>query len=98
RRDALELFAKWEHDTVWAPFLRPTVNINHFMSEGASPEARRTIIPRAAQARLDIRLTPDTPPAEVEAIVRAVVDDHQTRTPGVTFTAKIAGQPASSTS
>ena len=98
RQEALELFAKWEKETVWTPFLRPTVNINHFMSEGASPEARRTIIPRSAHARLDIRLTPDTPPAEVEAIVRAVVDEHQTRTPGVSFTAKITGQPASSTS
>jgi acetylornithine deacetylase/succinyl-diaminopimelate desuccinylase-like protein len=98
RQQALELFAKWEHETTWTPFLRPTVNVNHFMSEGASPEARRTIIPRSAHARLDIRLTPDTPPDGVEAIVRAAVDEHQTRTPGIAFTLKMQGQPASSTS
>lgn len=97
QREATEAFAKWEAATEWKPFLRPTVNINHFMSDGASPDLRRTIIPRAAQARLDIRLTPDTPPNAIEAIVRATVDAHADRTPGVSFTARIAGQPASST-
>ena len=57
------MFAKWEDKAVWTPFLKPTVNINSFMSDGASPTARRTIIPRTAHARLDIRLTPDTPVA-----------------------------------
>jgi acetylornithine deacetylase/succinyl-diaminopimelate desuccinylase-like protein len=98
RREASELFAKWEDRAVWKPFLRPTVNINHFMSDGASPTARRTIIPRTAHARLDIRVTPDTPPAAMEEIVTRVVADHRDRTPGITFTVRFASQPASYTS
>ena len=34
---AEDLGCKWEDKAVWKPFLRPTVNINHFMSDGASP-------------------------------------------------------------
>ena len=98
RREATEMFAKWEDKAVWKPFLRPTVNINHFMSDGASPTARRTIIPRTAQARLDIRVTPDTPPAAMIEIVERCVADHRDRTPGITFTMKTAAQPASYTS
>jgi acetylornithine deacetylase/succinyl-diaminopimelate desuccinylase-like protein len=98
RREASEMFAKWEDRAVWKPFLKPTVNINHFMSEGASPTARRTIIPRTAHARLDIRVTPDTPPAAMEEIVTRVVADHRERTPGITFTVRFASQPASYTS
>jgi acetylornithine deacetylase/succinyl-diaminopimelate desuccinylase-like protein len=98
RREASELFAKWEDRAVWKPFLRPTVNVNHFMSEGASPTARRTIIPRTAHARLDIRVTPDTPPAAMEDIVTRAVAEHRDRTPGITFTAGFASQPASYTS
>ena len=98
RREATEMFAKWEDRAVWKPFLRPTVNINHFMSDGASPTARRTIIPRTAHARLDIRVTPDTPPAAMEEIVTRVVADHRDRTPGITFTVRFASQPASYTS
>ena len=84
RREATELFAKWEDKAVWKPFLRPTVNINHFMTDGASPTARRTIIPRTANARLDIRVTPDTPPAAMIEIVERCVADHRDRTPGIT--------------
>ena len=98
RREASALFAKWEDRAVWTPFLRPTVNINHFMSDGASPTARRTIIPRIAHARLDIRVTPDTPPAAMEEIVARVVAEHRDRTPGITFTVRTASQPASYTS
>jgi acetylornithine deacetylase/succinyl-diaminopimelate desuccinylase-like protein len=98
RREATELFAKWEDKAVWKPFLRPTVNINHFMTDGASPTARRTIIPRTAHARLDIRVTPDTPPAAMIEIVERCVAEHRDRTPGITFTAKTAAQPASYTS
>src|SRR5439155_190065 len=36
RREASEVFAKWEDKAVWTPFLKPTVNINSFMSDGAS--------------------------------------------------------------
>jgi acetylornithine deacetylase/succinyl-diaminopimelate desuccinylase-like protein len=98
RREATEMFAKWEDKAVWKPFLRPTVNINHFMSDGASPTARRTIIPRTAHARLDIRVTPDTPPAAMIEIVERCVAEHRDRTPGITFTMKTAAQPASYTS
>ena len=98
RREATELFAKWEDKAVWKPFLRPTVNINHFMSDGASPTARRTIIPRTAHARLDIRVTPDTPPAAMIEIVERCVADHRDRTPGITFSVKTRRQPASYTS
>ena len=96
--EASELFAKWEDRAVWKPFLRPTVNVNHFMTDGASPTARRTIIPRTANARLDIRLTRDTPVEAMVQIVERVVAEHQGRTPGITFTARTAGQPASYTS
>ena len=98
RREATEMFAKWEDRAVWKPFLKPTVNVNHFMTDGASPTLRRTIIPRTAHARLDIRVTPDTPPAAMEAIVHEVVAAHRDRTPGITFTVKILSQPASYTS
>jgi acetylornithine deacetylase/succinyl-diaminopimelate desuccinylase-like protein len=98
RREASEVFAKWEDKAVWTPFLRPTVNINSFMSDGASLTLRRTIIPRAAHARLDIRLTPDTPVAAMRDIVQRAVADHQRRTPGITFTVGADGQPASYTS
>src|SRR2546426_10525922 len=98
RREATEVFAKWEEKAVWTPFLRPTVNINHFMTDGASPTLRRTIIPRTAHARLDIRLTPDTPLAAMRDIVQRAVADHQSRTPGITFSVEADGQPASYTS
>lgn len=98
RRESVEAFAKWEAEAVWTPYLRPTVNVNAFVSDGASPELRRTIIPRTAFARLDIRLTPDTPPDAVAAIVRETVEAHRERTPGIAFTATLTGQPASSTS
>jgi acetylornithine deacetylase/succinyl-diaminopimelate desuccinylase-like protein len=98
RREASEVFAKWEDKAVWTPFLKPTVNINSFISDGASPTLRRTIIPRTVHARLDIRLTPDTPVAAIRDIVQRAVADHQSRTPGITFTVETDGQPASYTS
>ena len=98
RREASEVFAKWEDKAVWTPYLRPTVNINHFMTDGASSTLRRTIIPRSAHARLDIRLTPDTPLAAMRDLVQRTVAEHQSRTPGVTFMVQAAGQSASYTS
>src|SRR5207237_1113783 len=71
-REATEVFAKWRDKAVWKPYLWPTVNVSHLMTDGASPELRRTIIPRSVHARLDIRLTPDTPlAAMVEIVERA---------------------------
>jgi acetylornithine deacetylase/succinyl-diaminopimelate desuccinylase-like protein len=98
RREASEAFAKWEDKAVWKPFLRPTVNVNHFATEGTSAAQRRTVIPRAAQARLDIRLTADTPLGAAETIVGETVADHQRHATGLTFSAKLSGQPASYTS
>ncbi len=98
RREATGVFAKWEDKAAWTPYLRPTVNVNHLMTDGASPTLRRTIIPRSVEARLDIRLTPDTPLAAMVEVVERAVADHQGRTPGVTFTVTTAGQPASYTS
>jgi len=98
RREASEVFAKWEDKAVWTPFLRPTVNINHFMTDGASPTLRRTIIPRSAHARLDVRLTPDTPLAAIQELVERTVGEHEGRTAGITFTLQMSGQPSSYTS
>jgi len=98
RQEAEAVFAKWEDRAVWKPFLRPTVNVNHLMTDGASPALRRTIIPRAAHARLDVRLTPDTPLAAVREVVERAVADHRGRTPGIAFTVTQEGQPASYTS
>jgi acetylornithine deacetylase/succinyl-diaminopimelate desuccinylase-like protein len=97
-REARDAFAKWEDKALWTPYLRPTVNVNHFATESTSATARRTIIPRRVDARLDIRLTPDTPLVAIEALVAETVADHQARTPGVSFSVRAAGQPASYTS
>ncbi len=98
RREATEVFAKWEDKAVWTPYLWPTVNVNHLMTDGASRELRRTIIPRSVHARLDIRLTPDTPPAAIADIVERAAAEHRGRTPGITFSVTTGGQPASYTS
>ncbi len=98
RREAVAAFAPWKDRAVWTPFLRPTVNVNHLASDGTSPTERRTIIPRSARARLDIRLTPDTPIAAIDTIVGDVIAAHRHRTPGITFSVKTSGQPASYTS
>jgi acetylornithine deacetylase/succinyl-diaminopimelate desuccinylase-like protein len=98
RREASEAFAKWRDVAVWAPYLTPTVNVNHFATDGTSATARRTVIPRAVRARLDIRLTPDTPLDAVERLVHETVAAHRSRTPGIAFSVTTSGQPASYTS
>jgi acetylornithine deacetylase/succinyl-diaminopimelate desuccinylase-like protein len=98
RREAEAEFAKWEDAAIWKPYLLPAINVNHLMTEGASPQLRRTIIPRSVHARLDIRLTPDTAPAAIAAIVERVVADHQKRVEGINFSVRAEGQPASYTS
>jgi acetylornithine deacetylase/succinyl-diaminopimelate desuccinylase-like protein len=98
RREAEAEFAKWEDAAIWKPYLLPTVNINHLMTEGASPQLRRTIIPRSVHARLDIRLTPDTAPGAIVAIVERAVADHRKRVEGINFSVRAQGQPASYTS
>jgi len=98
RREAEAAFAQWEREAVWKPFLWPYVNANHFASEGTSLEQRRTVIPRAVHARLDIRLTPDTSPEAIAALVGRAVADHGKAADGVTFSVRTSGQPASYTS
>ncbi|MDQ3653771.1 MAG: peptidase dimerization domain-containing protein, partial [Chloroflexota bacterium] len=98
RREAAEVFAEWADRATWKPFLWPTVNINHLMTDGASPTLRRTIIPRQAHARIDIRLTPDTPPAAITAIVERTVAAHGESAEGVTFNVRAEGMPSSYTS
>jgi acetylornithine deacetylase/succinyl-diaminopimelate desuccinylase-like protein len=97
RREAEVAFAQWEREGVWRPFLWPFVNANHFASEGTSLEQRRTVIPRAAHARVDIRLTPDTSPEAMSALVHRAVADHAKAAEGVTFQVRTNGQPASYT-
>jgi acetylornithine deacetylase/succinyl-diaminopimelate desuccinylase-like protein len=98
RRQAEVQFAQWENVAIWKPFLEPTINVNHLMTEGASPQLRRTIIPRSVHARVDIRLTPDTAPAAIVALVESAVADHRQRTEGINFAVRTEGQPASYTS
>lgn len=98
RREAATAFARWEDRAVWKPFLWPTVNTNMLMTEGASPALTRTIIPRSVHARLDVRLTPDTPPEAVVAIVEQATADHGERSSGIRFSVRADGQPASYTS
>lgn len=97
RREATARFAEWSQKATWQPFLRPTVNVNHLMSDGASPELRRTIIPRSVHARLDLRLTPDTPPAVILAIVEEAAAAQQ-GVDGIDFRVTSSGMPASYTS
>lgn len=96
-RREVETAPGWDAEAPWRPYLTPTVNVNHLMTDGASPALRRTIIPRTAHARLDIRLTPDTPLAAMADLVDRTVADHQGRD-GVRFTVSRDGQPASYTS
>jgi acetylornithine deacetylase/succinyl-diaminopimelate desuccinylase-like protein len=99
RREATEIFAEWSEKAVWKPFLWPTNNVNSLVSDGASPEQRRTIIPRSIHTRMDIRLTPDTPPPAIRAIVEQTVADHQSATEGITFELRTGiDYPASYTS
>jgi acetylornithine deacetylase/succinyl-diaminopimelate desuccinylase-like protein len=98
RREAESAFAPWADAAVWKPFLWPYVNANHFATEGTSLEQRRTVIPRAAHARVDIRLTPDTSPEAMAALVHRAVADHARAADGVTFQVRTHGQPASYTS
>jgi acetylornithine deacetylase/succinyl-diaminopimelate desuccinylase-like protein len=97
RREAETAFAQWEREAVWKPFLWPYVNANHFASEGTSLEQRRTVIPRAAHARVDIRLTPDTSPEAMAALVHRAVADHAKAAEGVRIDVRTHGQPASYT-
>ncbi len=99
RRQAEQTFAEVATEATWRPFLWPTVNVNHLMSEGASPELTRTIIPRAVHARLDVRLTPDTPPDAVRTLVEEAATAHAAAEPGIAFDVRIGEDlPASFTS
>ena len=71
RREASELFAKWEDRAVWTPFLQPH-------GEHQPLHDRRRLADRAAHDHPPHRpraaghpLTPDTPPAAMSEIVAA---------------------------
>src|SRR3989454_12588731 len=81
-----------------SPYLRPTVNYTPHRPAGASANLRPPIIPRSVHARLDIRLTPDTPLLAMVEIVERTAADHRTKNRGITFTVRTSGQPASYTS
>lgn len=99
RHEAAAVFAEWADKATWAPFLWPTVNVNHLLTDGASPQLTRTIIPRSAHARIDVRLTPDTSPAAVRAIIERAVAEHAGEEEGITFRVETGGDlPASYTS
>jgi acetylornithine deacetylase/succinyl-diaminopimelate desuccinylase-like protein len=94
RRDALEQLIATDD-----PFLWPTTNINHLATEGTMLDARRLVIPRAAHAKIDVRLTPDTPPAAVASIAESLVEAHRRIHPALTFDLRVTdGKPASFTS
>ena len=67
REDVLNAFGELPNRAAWEPLLDPTVNVNGILSEGVAVDATRTIIPGWALAKIDVRLTPDTPPEEVFA-------------------------------
>src|SRR5437667_12670915 len=60
-REATEVFAKWKEKAVWRPYLWPTVNVNHLMTDDGSADPSRTIIPRSVHPRLDFPLAPAAP-------------------------------------
>ncbi len=85
RHQAAMTFAEWADQALWKPFLWPTTNINHLMSDGASEDLTRTIIPRSVHARVDVRLTPDTPPGPIRALIERAMGDHAAGVEGVSF-------------
>lgn len=97
RKEALATFAPWADAAVWQPFLRPGVNVNHLQTEGTSAALPRTIIPRSAHARLDVRITPDVPPAAVDSMLEEALAEQRERHPGVRLSVKRAVTPASYT-
>ncbi|HZQ36311.1 MAG TPA: M20/M25/M40 family metallo-hydrolase [Dehalococcoidia bacterium] len=98
REDVLRAFAELPNRAAWEPFLNPTVNVNGVLTEGVTPGATRTIIPGWAQATLDVRVTPDTPPDEVLAAIDDARLDEVARSRGVTIAMRrTPGCPASYT-
>lgn len=76
----------------------PMTSVGRFFCLGPSDGERRTVIPRAAHARVDIRLTPDTSPEAMGALVHRAVADHAKAADGLRFEVRTHGQPASYTS
>lgn len=85
RDAALAAFGELPERMAWEPFLQPTTNVNGLLSEGVDPRLTRTIIPAWALAKIDVRLTPDTPPDEVFAAIEEARLDETARSGGVTI-------------
>jgi acetylornithine deacetylase/succinyl-diaminopimelate desuccinylase-like protein len=98
RKEALETFDRWAEPANWQPFLLPGVNVNHIQTDGTSATLTRTVIPRSAHARLDVRITPDVPPEAVDSLFEAALAEQKQRYPGVRFSVKRAVTPSSATS
>jgi acetylornithine deacetylase/succinyl-diaminopimelate desuccinylase-like protein len=88
RDAALAAFGELPERASWEPFLQPTTNVNGLLSEGVDPRLTRTIIPAWALAKLDVRLTPDTPPDEVFAAIEEARLEETARSRGVTITVR----------
>jgi len=100
RQETEQLAHLWEGER-WRHFLWPAVNAYHFATEGTSLDVRRLVIPRAAHAKLDIRLTPDTPPQAISQLVENLVARHaqSAEAKGITLQLRLAdGKPSSFTS
>lgn len=85
RDAALAAFGELPERASWEPFLLPTTNVNGLLSEGVDRRLTRTIIPGWALAKIDVRLTPDTPPDEVLAAIEAARGEEADRSAGVTL-------------
>lgn len=71
----------------YTPFLRPTLNINSFLTEGAPAPQMRTIIPGWAETTIDVRLTPGMVPQEIYATLEKLVTQANERSEdtGISF-------------
>lgn len=85
RSSVLEQFGQASNRAAWEGFLVPNTNVNGLITEGMTLGKNRTIIPGWALAKIDVRLTPDTPPDEVYAAIEDARMDEVARSRGVTI-------------
>ncbi|MHB8578189.1 MAG: M20 family metallopeptidase [Dehalococcoidia bacterium] len=85
RESVLATFGEAPNRAAWEGFLVPNTNVNGLITEGMVLGKNRTIIPGWALAKIDVRLTPDTPPDEVYAAIEDAKIDETARSRGVTI-------------
>src|SRR5262249_22310081 len=88
REAVLATFGGAGNRAAWEGFLRPNTNVNGLLTEGMILGKNRTIIPNWALAKIDVRLTPDTPPDEVFAAIEEARAGEVRRSPAVTSAAR----------